>query len=155
MTEALAMEDELKLGDQPVNLVAARALLGTPDIDLLETQPLDDSFEFLRYLVDPRLAENLRQEFTVEIEGDGGVKHVLLRNSVIVITDAGQPGQTHLAIARADWAAFIAGQTSFADRDPVLAKFEAVLARPSAAGVGGALDEQFDEAIESEDIDHF
>jgi len=34
-TEALAMENKLKLGDQPVSLGMARLLMGTPDVEKL------------------------------------------------------------------------------------------------------------------------
>jgi hypothetical protein len=37
-TEALAMENKLKLSDQPVSLGMARLLMGTPDVEKLMTR---------------------------------------------------------------------------------------------------------------------
>jgi alkyl sulfatase BDS1-like metallo-beta-lactamase superfamily hydrolase len=54
ITEALAMENKLKLGEHPITLDIARVLLGTPNVDKIMVMPLDDSFQFIRYLVDSR-----------------------------------------------------------------------------------------------------
>ena len=39
ITEALAMENKLKLGDQPITLDMARVFLGTPDVDKVMVMP--------------------------------------------------------------------------------------------------------------------
>ena len=45
ITEALAMENKLKLGDQPVSLESARVLLGIPDVEKLMDSPMEDSLD--------------------------------------------------------------------------------------------------------------
>ena len=47
-TEALAMENKLKLGDQPVSLDMARLLLGTPDVEKLKPKLKKDMKEIIR-----------------------------------------------------------------------------------------------------------
>ena len=47
----------------------ARVLLGTPDVDKVMAMPLEDSFQYVRYQVEPRKAEDMRLAFTVAVEG--------------------------------------------------------------------------------------
>ena len=48
ITEALAMENKLKLGDQPITLDAARMFIGTPDVEKVMAMPLEDGFQYIR-----------------------------------------------------------------------------------------------------------
>ncbi len=131
ITEALAMENKLQMGGQPVTLEIGRLLVGTPDVENVMASPLEDSFQYLRYLVDPRKAEDMRLMFTVAVEGDPSLTQIQLRNGVIVISEASEKGAAHLDVTQEEWAGFVIGQKSLADRNDVVAKFESVLARPT------------------------
>jgi alkyl sulfatase BDS1-like metallo-beta-lactamase superfamily hydrolase len=100
ITEALSMEGKLKLGDQPVNLGLLRQSLGAPGVDKLMQSDLDDSFQFLRYLVDPRIAEDKRFSFTVDINEAPGLRRIELRNSVISIASANKQNTIHINVTR-------------------------------------------------------
>jgi alkyl sulfatase BDS1-like metallo-beta-lactamase superfamily hydrolase len=129
ITEALAMEGSLKLGDQPVNLDIVRTMLGTPDIEKLLISNIDDSFQYLRYLVDPRKAEDSRLAFTVAIDGEARLWQIELRNSVVVISDADRKNANHVEVSRQKWSEFVVGQRSLADGNAAIALFESVLDR--------------------------
>lgn len=110
--------------------------------------PLADSFEYVRYLVDPRKAEDMKLRFTVAVEGTQDIKQMELRNGVVMISDVPQKGPVHLDVTRREWSEFVTGQRSFADRDTVLAQFEGVLARTALPANSGALDDQLDHVVE-------
>ena len=148
ITEALAMENKLKLGDQPLTLDMARMMLGTPSVDKLMTSPLEDTVQYLRYLVDPRKAEDLRLSFTLAVKGAANLYLVELRNGVIVVNDVDQKGATHLDVTRREWSEFIAGKRSFASLNPVLASFENVLERPEIPLGSEQLDYQLDDVAD-------
>jgi alkyl sulfatase BDS1-like metallo-beta-lactamase superfamily hydrolase len=148
ITEALAMENKLKLGDQPVTLEVARLLLGTPDVEKLMESSLEDSYQYLRYLVDPRKAEDTRLMFTVNVEGAPKLQQIELRNGVIVVTDAAQKGSTHLDVDRREWSEFIAGQRSLAGHSQKMALFESVLERLAVPQGYELLDDRLDDVAE-------
>jgi alkyl sulfatase BDS1-like metallo-beta-lactamase superfamily hydrolase len=151
ITEALAMEKKLKLGDKPVTPGMVRAALGTPNVETIMSAPLEDSFQYVRYLVDPGKAEDTRLAFTVSVEGAEKPTRIELRNGVIIISEASKKEQTHIDVSSKEWAEFVVGQRSFADRDKTIATFESVLARPSAPEVSEAVDDQLDDIGEEVD----
>jgi len=151
ITEALAMENKLKIGDQPLTLGIMRAALGTPNVETVMSAPLEDSFQYVRYLVDPKKAEDTRLAFTVSVEGGENPVRIELRNGVIIISEASKKEQTHIDVSSKEWAEFVVGQRSFADRDKTIATFESVLARPSAPEVSEAVDDQLDDIGEEVD----
>jgi len=148
ITEALAMENKLKLSDQPVSLELARILLGTPDVEKLIESPLEDSFQYIRYLVDPRKAEDMRLTFTVSVKGAPNLQQIELRNGVVIITRTAQKGSAHINVTRRQWSEFVAGQLSFANRNKVMALFENVLERNTAPKDSELLDDQLDEVVD-------
>ena len=148
ITEALAMENKLTLGDQPLTLDMARVLLGTPDVDKVMAMPLEDSFQYVRYQVEPRKAEDMRLAFTVAVEGASDLTQIQLRNGVIVISEVSKKEKAHIDVSRKEWAEFVVGQRSFADRHKVIAEFEGVLARPALPEKSEALDDQLDDVAE-------
>jgi alkyl sulfatase BDS1-like metallo-beta-lactamase superfamily hydrolase len=145
------MEKKLKLGDKPVTLGMVRVFLGTPDVETIMSAPLEDSFQYVRYLVDPRKAEDTRLAFTVSVEGAEKPTRIELRNGVIIISEASKKEQTHIDVSSKEWAEFVVGQRSFADRDKTIATFESVLARFSAPEVSEAVDDQLDDIGEEVD----
>ncbi|MHC4153458.1 MAG: alkyl sulfatase dimerization domain-containing protein [Planctomycetota bacterium] len=148
ITEALAMENKLKLGEHPITLDIARVLLGTPNVDKIMAMPLDDSFQFIRYLVDSRKAENTRLKFTVTVDRAKRPKQIELRNGVVVISEVPKRQAVHLEVTLKEWSEFVAGQRSFANKDEVLAKFESVLARTVEPPNTEELDDKLEEVAE-------
>ena len=127
ITEALAMEGKLKMGEQSVSLGSMRLLLGTPDIETLMTSPLEDSFQYLRYLIDPKKAENIRLKFTVSVNGTSKPRQIEVRNGVIITTAVSYKAIEHIDVTRKAWSEFIAGQRSFAELNKSVALFESLL----------------------------
>ena len=142
------MENKLKLGEHPITLDIARVLLGTPNVDKIMVMPLDDSFQFIRYLVDSRKAENTRLKFTVTVDRAKRPKQIELRNGVVVISEVPKREAVHLEVTLKEWSEFVAGQRSFANQDEVLAKFESVLARVVEPPNTEELDDKLEEVAE-------
>jgi alkyl sulfatase BDS1-like metallo-beta-lactamase superfamily hydrolase len=128
LTEALQLEGGMQVKGQPVTIDAIRRFLGTPTAQALAAASVDENLQFVRYLVDPRKAEGLRQAFTLAVEGDPRIRRLELRNGVLVITDANTPAATHLALTRQELAAFVLGLRSTPTAD-ALAQLDRVLDR--------------------------
>jgi len=128
LTETLQIEGGLKVQGQPMTLDAIRSFVGTPGAEHLAAASVDENLQFVRYLVDPRKAEGLRQSFTLVIEGDSRIRQVELRNGVIVISDADAAGPTHLKLTRQELAAFVLGTRPASAANP-LTELDRVLDR--------------------------
>ncbi|MBW2437977.1 MAG: MBL fold metallo-hydrolase [Deltaproteobacteria bacterium] len=148
ITEALALENKLKLGDQPVSLESARVLLGTPDVEKLMDSPLEDSLDYIRYLVDPHKAEDIRLTFTIAVDGVQNLYKIELRNGVVIVTPSGQNASDHINVTRREWSEFVAGQRSLADGSKAVALFESVLERTAVPAGAEKLDEQLDDVVD-------
>ena len=137
LTEALQLEGGLKVQGQPMTLDAIRTFVGSPGAEQLAAASVDENLQFVRYLVDTRKAEGLRQSFTLAIEGDPQMRQVELRNGVIVISEAQSPAAKHIALSRQELAAFVLGTRPASTADP-LTELNRVLDRshlmPAAAG---------------------
>jgi len=110
ITEALQLEGQLKVEGQPMTLDAIRTFVGTPNAGQLAAASVDENLQFIRYLVDTRKAESKRLVFTIKAEGEPRIKHVELRNSVLVITDAGSKAAVHVDLTRRELADFVLGK---------------------------------------------
>ena len=128
LTEALQIEGAMKVKGQPVTLDGIRRFLGTPTEQALAAASVDKSLQFVRYLVDPRKAEGLRQSFTLAVEGEPRIRQLDLRNGVLVITDASAAAATHFQLTRQELAAFALGTRSPSTAD-ALTQFDRVLDR--------------------------
>ena len=128
LTEALQIESGMQFKGQPLTVDAIRRFLGTPTAQALVAASVDENLQFVRYLVDPRKAEGMRQTFTLAIEGDPQLRRIDLRNGVLVITDADAAAPTHLALTRQELAAFVLGTRPPSDADP-LSQLDRVLDR--------------------------
>lgn len=148
ITEALAMENNLKLGDQPITLDMARLFLGIPNADKVMASPLEDSFQYVRYLVDPRKAEDMQLTFTVSVEGARNLTQIQLRNGVVVVSDATEKAADHIDVSLQEWSEFVVGARSFGDRSVVLARFESVLERMPVPETSEAMDDKLDAVAE-------
>ena len=109
LTEALQIEGGMQFKGQPLTVDAIRRFLGTPTAQALVAASVDENLQFVRYLVDPRKADGLRQTFTLAVEGESRIWSLELRNGVLVITDADAAAPTHLSLTRQELAAFVVG----------------------------------------------
>jgi alkyl sulfatase BDS1-like metallo-beta-lactamase superfamily hydrolase len=128
LTEALQIEGGMQVTGQPVTLDAIRRFLGTPTAQALAAASVDENLQFVRYLVDPRKAEGLRQAFTLAVEGDPRLRRLELRNGVLVIADAAAAAPTHVRLTRQELTAFVLGTRSASTAD-ALAQLDRVLDR--------------------------
>jgi len=119
LTEALQIEGGMQFKGQPLTVDAIRRFLGTPTSQALVAASVDENLQFVRYLVDPRKAEGLRQTFSLAVEGDPQIRRMELRNGVIVISDAQSPAATHLKLTRQELAAFVLGTRPASAADPL------------------------------------
>ena len=90
----------------------------------------------------------MRLKFTVSVEGASKPTQIELRNGVIVISEASEKGKVHIDVSQKEWAEFVVGQRSFADRDKVIAKFESVLARTAVPDQMKAMDDKLDDVAD-------
>ena len=118
-TEALQLEGGMQLNGQPLTVDAIRKFLGTPTAQALVAATVDENLQFVRYLVDSRKANGLRQTFTLAVEGDTRIRRLELRNGVLVITDADAAEPSHLSLTRQELAAFVLGTRSPSTTDPL------------------------------------
>jgi alkyl sulfatase BDS1-like metallo-beta-lactamase superfamily hydrolase len=128
LTEALQIEGGMQFKGQPLTVEAIRRFLGTPTAQALVAASVDENLQFVRYLVDPRKADGLRQTLTLAVEGDPRIRRLELRNGVLVITNADAAAPTHLALTRQELAAFVLGTRSPSAAD-ALSQLDRVLDR--------------------------
>jgi hypothetical protein len=138
---------------QPVSMDLVRAVLGTPSREALVDAPLDDVLALLRFLVDPRLAEATRLDFTLSVTGEDRLRAVSLRNGVVVLAIAEAPADAHADVSRDDLAELILGARSFAELSRALAPFETVLDRSGFAIPPASLGSAFDDPDERAHLD--
>jgi alkyl sulfatase BDS1-like metallo-beta-lactamase superfamily hydrolase len=119
LSEALEIEGGLQLKGQALTGDLIRTFLGTPTAQALVAASVDESLQFVRYLVDPRKAEDQRHMLTLAVEGESGIRRLELRNGVLVITDADKAAPTHLALTRQQLADFVLGTRPPSKTDPL------------------------------------
>ena len=90
----------------------------------------------------------MRLKFTVSVEGAPNPTQIELRNGVIVISEVSAKGNAHIDVSSKEWAEFVVGQRSFADRAKVIAKFEGVLDRKTVPKGSETMDVQLDDVAE-------
>ncbi|MCJ7528989.1 MAG: MBL fold metallo-hydrolase [Methyloceanibacter sp.] len=152
ITEALQIEGRLFAMGKPVTLDVIRAVLGTPSVEDLEGAPADVSLEFLRYMVDPRKAEDKRLAFTLGIEGEAELRRVELRNGVIVVSTVTAPAETHMDLSRLELAEFILGFDTPIRANGAIAEFDSCLDRSNLLSVPGGLGAQLDDPHEQAEL---
>jgi alkyl sulfatase BDS1-like metallo-beta-lactamase superfamily hydrolase len=128
LTEALQIEGGMQFKGQPLTVDVIRRFLGTPTAQALVAASVDENLQFVRYLVDPRKAEGLRQTVTLAVEGDTGIRRLDLRNGVLVISAVDAPAPTHLSLSRQELATFVLGTRATSTSD-ALTQLNGVLDR--------------------------
>ncbi|MGI9289693.1 MAG: alkyl sulfatase dimerization domain-containing protein, partial [Gammaproteobacteria bacterium] len=129
ISEALLHEDKVAFGEQTItDYRQLNAVFGAVTADKLAKSPLDDNVQYLRFMVDSRLAEGKRVEFNVNFTDEGMSYAIALRNGVIAITEQANDGKTFEMI-KADWDALILGTESFASLDRSLGVIDTAIGR--------------------------
>lgn len=136
MTEALELDGKLLLKNQMVDMAVVRAALGTPSIEDLIAEPVSSNLQFLRYLVDPRLAEGKDLTLHLDIEGEDKLQVLRLRNGVLLLSVSdGSGGQnaSRVRLSRAELAEFVLGRLPAGQGDDAVSQFQACLDRSELA----------------------
>jgi alkyl sulfatase BDS1-like metallo-beta-lactamase superfamily hydrolase len=129
ITEALLHEGKLKFGEHSIShMQQLSQALGAVTPDKLAASPLEDNVQYLRYMVDTRLAEGKRNKFNVNFKEEGLSYAIALRNGVIAITERANDGPT-LDLSKNDWSQLITGEKSFASLHPSLESFDQAIGR--------------------------
>jgi alkyl sulfatase BDS1-like metallo-beta-lactamase superfamily hydrolase len=129
ITEALMHEGKLAFGEHVItDLDQLIPVLGAVTPEKLAASPLTDNVQYLRYMVDSRLAEGKRAQFNVSFKEEGLSYGIALRNGVIAITEYAIDAHT-INLSKADWDQLIVGEKSFASLDSSLKAFDQVIGR--------------------------
>lgn len=128
MTEALAIDELLKVKGIPVSFDLVRGVLGTPAIEDLAVAPLAANLDFLRFMIDPRAAEGKDIAFTLQASGDSALWLLHLRHGVLVISPAEAPAAKHIQMTRVELAEFTLGRRTLGEAMG-FARFDACLDR--------------------------
>ena len=80
--------------------------------DALTTSQLNDNVQYLRFVVDPRLAEGKRAEFNVYSIDEYVSYTIALRNGVIALTKQHNRGPA-FNLTKNDWSQLITGEKRF------------------------------------------
>jgi alkyl sulfatase BDS1-like metallo-beta-lactamase superfamily hydrolase len=129
ISEALLHEGKLRFGEQPIkDYQQLSQALGTVTAKKLAASPLNDNVQYLRYMVNPRLAEGKRAEFNVNFPDEKVSYAIALRNGVVAITDQPNNGPT-MTMSKDDWSQLITGEKSFASLHDSLQAFDKALGR--------------------------
>lgn len=94
----------------------------------LAASPLWDNVQYLRYMVDTRLAEGKQVKFNVSFKDEGVSYAIALRNSVIAITETANSGPT-FKLSKDDWSQLVTGEKTFASFDPSLKVIDQAIVR--------------------------
>jgi alkyl sulfatase BDS1-like metallo-beta-lactamase superfamily hydrolase len=129
ISEALLHEGKLAMGEHIItDYQQLSRFLGAVTAEKLAKSPLDDNVQYLRYLVDSRLAEGLSAEFNISFAAEDKIYAVALRNSVVAIGWEPNDGPT-FELQKSQWDAMILGETQFAELSPGLSVIDQAIGR--------------------------
>ena len=129
ISEALLHEGKIRFGEHAVShYQEVSQVLGAVTPEKLAASPLDDNVQYLRFMVDPRLAEGKRAEFNVHFVDENVSYAIALRNGVIAITDQPNQGPT-IELSKGDWSKLVTGEKRFASQDASLKAFDEAIGR--------------------------
>jgi alkyl sulfatase BDS1-like metallo-beta-lactamase superfamily hydrolase len=129
ISEALLHEGKMRFGEHTVShFQQLSQALGAVTPEKLAASPLNDNVQYLRFMVDPRLAEGKRAEFNVNFTDENVSYAVALRNGIVAITDQPNNGPT-IELSKNDWSKLILGEKSFAGLHESLKAFDIAIGR--------------------------
>ncbi len=94
----------------------------------LAASPLNDNVQYLRFMVDPRLAEGKRAEFNANFTDEKVSYAIALRNGIVAITNQPNKGPK-LKLTKDDWSKLILGEKTFASLSSELKALDQALGR--------------------------
>jgi alkyl sulfatase BDS1-like metallo-beta-lactamase superfamily hydrolase len=129
ITEALLHEGKIRLGEHTVtHYQELSQTLAAVTQEKLAVSPLSDNVQYLRFMVDPQLAEGKRAEFNVNFADEGATYAIALRNGIIAITEQRNDGlEFHLG--KNDWSQLITGDKTFASLSSELIAIDQAIGR--------------------------
>ena len=129
ISEALLHEGKIRFGEHAINHYQQMSqALGAVTPEKLAASPLNDNVQYLRFMVDPRLAEGKRAEFNINFTDEKVSYAIALRNGVIAITEQPNKGPK-LKLTKGDWSQLILGEKTFASLSSELKAFDQALGR--------------------------
>ncbi len=129
ISEALLHEGKVRFGGHTISHYQQLSqALGAVTAEKLAASPLNDNVQYLRFMVDPRLAEGKRAEFNVNFTDEEVSYAIALRNGIIAIT--AQPNEgPELKLTKDDWSQLITGEKHFAALHASLKAFDIAIGR--------------------------
>ena len=129
ISEALLHEGKVQFGGHTLtHFQQLSQALGAVTPKKLAASPLNDNVQYLRYMVDPRLAEGKRAEFNVSFTDENASYSIALRNGIVAITDQPNKGP-ELKMTKDDWSKLILGEKRFARLHESLKAFDIAIGR--------------------------
>jgi alkyl sulfatase BDS1-like metallo-beta-lactamase superfamily hydrolase len=129
ISEALLHEGKIRFGEHAINHYQQMSqALGAVTPEKLAASPLNDNVQYLRFMIDPRLAEGKRAGFNANFTDEKVSYAIALRNGVIAITEQPNKGP-ELKLTKDDWSKLITGKKRFANLHASLKAFDEAIGR--------------------------
>jgi len=129
ISEALLHEGKLRFGGYTISdYQQLSQALGAVTAEKLAASPLNDNVQYLRFMIDPRLAERKRAKFNAYFSDENVSYAIALRNGIVAITDQPNKGPT-IELSKDDWSKLITGDKSFANLHTSLKAFDEAIGR--------------------------
>lgn len=129
ISEALLHEGKINFGGKLVSRYQQLSqALGAVTPEKLAASPLNDNVQYLRFMVDPRLAEGKRAEFNANFSNEKVSYAIALRNGVVAITRQPNQGPT-ITLNKDEWSQLIIGEKSFVSLHASLKVFDEAIGR--------------------------
>ena len=129
LSEALLHEGKIRFGEHTVShYQQISQALGAVTPEKLAVSPLSDNVQYLRFMVDPRLAEGKSAEFNVNFANEKIAYAIALRNEIIAITPQPNDGAS-FDLTKDDWSQLILGENTFASMNSDLIVIDQAIGR--------------------------
>ncbi len=129
ISEALLHEGKVRFGEHTISHYQQLSqILGAVTAKKLAASPLNDNVQYLRFMVDPRLAEGKRAEFNANFTDKKVSYAIALRNGIVAITDQPNKGPP-INLSKDDWSKLILGRKHFASLHASLEAFDKAIGR--------------------------
>lgn len=144
ISEALLHEGKIRFGEHTVtDYQQLSQMLGIVTAEKLAASPLDDNVQYLRFMVDPRLAEGKRAEFNAKFTDENVSYAIALRNGIVAITKQPNNGPT-IKLSKGEWSKLILGEKRFVSLHASLKAFDQAIGLISSDLTTSMLDSKGD-----------
>jgi alkyl sulfatase BDS1-like metallo-beta-lactamase superfamily hydrolase len=129
ISEALLHEGKLRFAGETLNHYQDLSeMLGGVTAEKLENSPLHANVQYLRFMVDTRLAEGKHLEFNLNFSEEGQHYAIALRNGIVAITEQPNNGRT-FELTKQDWDLMLLGKIAFTSLHDDLNDLEQIIVR--------------------------